>query len=92
MDLHHGEWRQFYSFTEEPQLNVDYIAPMFYCEKHPDSPFIHQEMFSLKTEKGRITLDGHLYKEFENGNVTARELSEEELPAAYQKFGLCYEL
>lgn len=92
MDLHHGEWRQFYSFTEEPQLNVDYIAPMFYCEKHPDSPFIHQEMFSLKTEKGRITLDGHLYKEFENGNVTARELSEEELPAAYQKFGLYYEL
>lgn len=91
MDLHHGEWRQFYSFTEEPQLNVDYIAPMFYCEKHPDSPFIHQEMFSLKTAKGRITLDGHLYKEFEDGSVMARELSDEELPEIYEKFGLRYE-
>ena len=91
MDLHHGEWRQFYSFTEEPQLNVDYIAPMFYCEKHPDSPFIHQEMFSLKTPQGRITLDGRVYKEFENGSVFARELSEEELPEVYEKFGLKYE-
>ena len=91
MDLYHGQWRQFYSFTEEPQLPVDYIAPMFYCEKHPDSPFIHQEMFSLKTAHGRITLDGHLYKEFEDGSVMARELSDEELPDAYGKFGLKYE-
>lgn len=90
MDLHHGEWRPFYSFTEEPQLNVDYIAPMFYCEKHPDSPFIHQEMFSLKTPHGRITLDGHLYKEFFDGSVSSKELSDSELPEAYRKFGLQY--
>lgn len=90
MDLHHGEWRQFYSFTEEPQLNVDYIAPMFYCEKHPDSPFIHQEMFSLKTPHGRITLDGHLYKEFFDDSVSSKELSDDELPEVYRKFGLQY--
>lgn len=88
MDLHHGTWRRFYSFTEEPQLNVDYIAPTFYCEKHPDSPFNKQEMFSLKTPGGRITLDGHLFKEFSGGQVTARELTEAELPGAYAKFGL----
>lgn len=90
MDLHHGQWRQFYSFTEEPQLNVDYIAPMFYCEKHPDSPFIHQEMFSLKTSKGRFTLDGHTYKEFADGSVSVKELSDGEMPAIYEKFGLKY--
>lgn len=90
MDLHHGQWRQFYSFTEEPQLNVDYIAPMFYCEKHPDSPFIHQEMFSLKTPRGRFTLDGHTYKEFADGNVTVKELSDDEMPSIYEKFGLKY--
>ena len=90
MDLHHGQWRQFYSFTEEPQLMVDYIAPTFYCEKHPDSPFIHQEMFSMKTAHGRYTLDGHLYKEFVDGQVTAKELSDAEMPAAYRKFGLEY--
>lgn len=90
MDRHHGEWRQFYSFTEEPQLIVDFIAPTFYCEKHPDSPFFPDEMFSLKTSEGRITLDGHIYKEFRNGNVTVKELTKTEFPAAYQKFGLDY--
>lgn len=88
MDFYKGQWRQFYSFTEEPQLPQDYIALSFYCEKHPDSPFIHAEMFSLKTDTGRITLDGNVYKEFNNGEVTVKELSDEEMPAAYAKFGL----
>ncbi len=87
-DLHHGAWRQFYSFTEEPQLTVDFAAACFWCEKHPDSPFIPQEMFSLKTAEGRITLDGRLYKEFTAQGVTAVELTEDQLPQAYAKFGL----
>ena len=88
MDLHHGEWRRFYSFTEEPQLNVDFVAPTFYCEKHPDSPFFPDEMFSLKTAEGRITLDGHVFKEFRNGEVTVETFTEETLPEAYRRFGL----
>jgi N-hydroxyarylamine O-acetyltransferase len=88
MDYYKGAWRRFYSFTEEPQLMVDYIAPNFYCEKHPDSPFNKQEMFALKTAEGRITLDGNLYKEFRNGEVVAKELSEEEMASTYGKFGL----
>ena len=87
-DLYRGTWRKFYSFTEEPQLVVDYEAPNFYCEKHPDSPFNKDEMFSLKTLTGRRTLDGHVYKEFSNGDVTVKELTDEELPAAYEAFGL----
>ena len=88
MDYYKGQWRQFYSFTEEPQLPQDYVALSCYCEKHPDSPFIHAEMFSLKTATGRITLDGNGYKEFKDGEVTVKELSEDEMPAAYAKFGL----
>lgn len=88
MDRYLGQWRRFYSFTEEPQLDRDFIALSFYCEKHPDSPFIHQEMFSLKTAQGRITLDGHEFREFVNGQVSARQLSEAEMPGAYEKFGL----
>lgn len=88
MDLHKGEWRQFYSFTEEPQLPQDYDALCLYCEKSPKSPFIHSEMFSLKTPTGRITLDGNVYKEFVDGEVRVKELSEAEMPAAYAKFGL----
>lgn len=87
-DLYKGGWRDFYSFTEEPQLTKDFVALSFYCEKHPDSPFIHQEMFSLKTASGRITLDGHTFKEFADGNVTVKECSDAELPEAYARFGL----
>lgn len=90
MDYYKGAWRKFYSFTEEPQLMVDYIAPNFYCEKHPDSPFNKQEMFALKTPEGRITLDGNLYKEIVGENVAAKELSEDEMPWAYSRFGLKY--
>ena len=89
-DFHKDTWRRFYSFTEEPQLPVDYIAPNFYCELHPDSPFNKDEMFSLKTVQGRITLDGHTFKEFRDGTVTVTEVTPEELPEVYGRFGLVF--
>ncbi len=89
-DLHKGVWRKFYSFTEEVQLQVDFIAPNFYCEKHPDSPFNTVEMFALKTAEGRKTLDGHVYKEFRNADVFVKELTDAEMPGAYKVFGLQY--
>ena len=89
-DLYKGSWRKFYSFTEEPQLEVDYIAPNFYCEQHPESPFNKKEMFAVKTLEGRKTLDGNLYKEFRSGAVTAKELTEAEMPEAYAVFGRKY--
>ena len=88
LDYHKGAWRDFYAFTEEPQLMVDYIAPNFYCEKHPDSPFNKDEMFAVKTLTGRKTLDGHVYKEFKNGEIFVKELTDAELPDAYAEFGL----
>lgn len=87
-DQHHGQWRKFYSFTEEPQLPVDFAAACFWCEKHPTSPFLSQEMFSLKTPEGRITLDGSIYKEFTSQGILVKELSSEDMPAAYARFGL----
>ena len=89
-DLYKGSWRKFYSFTEEPQLEVDYIAPNFYCEQHPESPFNKKEMFAVKTLEGRKTLDGNLYKEFCNGSVIAKELTDAQMPEAYAVFGLKY--
>ena len=92
MDKNKGEWKPFYSFTEEPQLPQDFVALSCYCERHPDSPFIVTEMFSLKTETGLIALDDHVYKELVNGKVTVRTLTDEEMPEAYAKFGLKYEI
>lgn len=89
-DRYQGEWRRFYSFTEEPQLPQDFEALCLYCEKSPKSPFFPDEIFSMKTPEGRYTLDGHLYKEIVNGQVSAIELDESELPWAYARFGLEY--
>ena len=69
---------------------MDYIAPNFYCEQHPESPFNKKEMFAVKTLEGRKTLDGNLYKEFCNGTVTAKELTDAQMPEAYAVFGLKY--
>ena len=87
-DFHKGVWADFYSFTEEPQLVEDYVALNFYCEKHPDSPFNKDEMFALKTADGRITLDGHVYKEIHGDQVMVKELSDDEMLWAYAQFGL----
>lgn len=90
-DFHKGEWRKFYSFTEEEQLNVDFIAASFWCEHSPDSPFIGTEMFSIKTDTGRITLDGNVFHIFDGDTVVEKIMTEEEIKKAYSDyFGLPY--
>lgn len=79
-DWHHGAWRRFYGFTEEPQLNIDYIMPSFWCEKHPDSPFTSAYMLSIKTPDGRKTLDGNGFRVFAGEDVTETTLSDAEIP------------
>lgn len=68
-ELYKGEWRDVFGFTAEPQLDIDYVMPSFYCEKHPDSIFNKGFMISLKTETGRITMDNFTYKEFEGNTI-----------------------
>ncbi|MBQ4354350.1 MAG: arylamine N-acetyltransferase [Clostridia bacterium] len=90
-DLHKGEWRRFYAFTEEEQLNIDYIMPSFWCEHAAQSPFTSAEMFSIKTETGRMTLDGNVFRIFDGETVTERSLDESEMPDIYRDvFGLPY--
>ena len=90
-DFHKGAWRAFYGFTEEPQLNIDYVMPSFWCEHAPESPFTSAEMFSVKTPTGRITLDSNIFHIFDGDTVTEKYLSEEEVKEAYTKyFGLPY--
>lgn len=69
-EKHGEEWRRFYSFTLEPQIDVDFITPSFYCEKHPDSIFNKDVMVAIKTENGRKTLNGREYKVFSGEDIT----------------------
>ena len=43
-----GVWDRFFTFTDEPQLDIDFVMPSFYCEKHPDSPFIKADMLAIQ--------------------------------------------
>ena len=38
-ELHNGSWRNLYSFTEEPQLNIDFVMPSF-SVNIPMSPYL----------------------------------------------------
>ena len=88
-DWHNEQWRPFYGFTEEVQLNLDYVMPSFWCEKHPDSPFTKANMLSIKTDTGRCTLDGNVYRRFDGADVTEKTLTDEEIPAVLAEvFGL----
>lgn len=90
MEKYGDTWRDFFSFTEEKQLDKDYIATSYYCENHPESIFIKEWMLSIKTEKGRRTLDGNVYKEFEGNEIqTVREIDDNDIPAVMKDvFGI----
>ena len=71
------------------QLNLDYVMPSFWCEKHPDSPFTKANMLSIKTDTGRCTLDGNVYRRFDGADVTEKTLTDEEIPTVLAEvFGL----
>ena len=76
-DRHRGAWRRFYSFTEEEQLNIDYVMPSFWCEHAPESPFTRAPILSIKTESGRITVDGDVFRIFRGEDVEERTIPDD---------------
>ena len=63
------EWKPYYAFTEEEQLDIDFIQPSFYCEHHPASPFNKTPMVAIKTANGRRAINDRDYKIFQNGEL-----------------------
>lgn len=81
-----NEWERVYSFTEEEQLEVDFIQPDFYCQYHPGSIFKSQRMVALRTESGKNTIDGNKLKIITNGNVKERTFDESELNTILKEY------
>lgn len=65
-------WKQLLAFTEDPQIDKDYIMPMFWCEKSPESPFVQGKTLSLFREDCNLTLRGNLMKFYVNGRIKYR--------------------
>lgn len=68
-DYYKGEWGEFFAFTEEVQLDKDYIMPSFYCEKHPDSKFNQMNIIAIKTLDGRKTISDMTFRIFSGDDV-----------------------
>lgn len=63
-DMYHGAWQEYICFSDDKAIDVDFVQPSFFCEAHPESVFNKEPMIAIKTEEGRKTIDGRVYKEF----------------------------
>lgn len=81
------DWKQIYSFSLEPQLDIDYVLPSFYCETHLNSPFINSMKVAIYTEEEHIRLfDGELIF-YKDGEVRRLEkICDKELEDVLKKY------
>ena len=90
-ELRHEQWQKYFSFTEEMQIDSDFHAISFFCEYNPESKFNKSYIVALKTEKGRKSVDGNVFKEFVGRDLVRIEenMSEERINEILVKeFGL----
>lgn len=68
----HKPWKRLFGFTEEPQIDKDFIPASFWCDAHPDSPFIKNKKLSIFREDCNITIRGNWMKFYLSGRVKYR--------------------
>ncbi|MBQ8589315.1 MAG: arylamine N-acetyltransferase [Firmicutes bacterium] len=82
-------WHRLYGFTEEPQLDMDYVMPCVFCDLHPDSPINKFEKVSIFTEDSNIRIWNGEYQTFSHGLKEIRPIdSEERLTLLKRDFGI----
>lgn len=65
-------WKRLFGFTEEPQIDKDFITASFWCDAHPDSPFTKTKKLSIFREDCNITIRGNYLKFYLGGRVKYR--------------------
>lgn len=85
----HGAWSAYFCFTEEPQLEIDFSMPSYFCEYAPESIFNKDVMVAMLHDVGRSTLDGNVLKVFSPEGVAVSELSPEQVDVVLRdRFGI----
>ncbi|MBU2702721.1 N-hydroxyarylamine O-acetyltransferase [Sporomusaceae bacterium BoRhaA] len=67
------DWKKIYGFTEEPQLDLDYVMPSFFCEKHPDSEHNKFRKISIFTANSQIGLVDNELKVYKNAKIDQKK-------------------
>ena len=65
-------WKRLFGFTEEPQIDKDFITASFWCDAHPDSPFTKSKKLSIFREDCNITIRSNYLKFYLGGRVKYR--------------------
>ncbi len=87
----HGAWSAYFSFTEEPQMEIDFSMPSFYCEYAPESPFNKEPIAAILAADGRKTLDGDTLKVFSPDGVAVTQVQGPAFDAALKEhFGIAF--
>lgn len=66
-------WKKTYGFTGEPQLDLDYVMPSFFCERHPLSPFISFNKVSIFTDTANINIVDDVLIFYSDGKIQSQE-------------------
>lgn len=66
------DWKPLLGFTEEPQIDDDFIMLSFYCEKHSDSTFNKFMKISIFTDDSNKTLIGDVFSVYSGAKVVER--------------------
>jgi N-hydroxyarylamine O-acetyltransferase len=66
----HGEWLNQYSFSLDPQLPIDYVAPNYYTSTWPTSSFVQRRVSALPKRSGRLAMTNATLKIIENDATT----------------------
>lgn len=84
------QWKRLYGFTEEPQLDIDFVMPCIFCDIHPLSPLNKFEKISLYMADRNIRVWGNHYQEFKDGKKEIdNEISDiEKRSILREKFGI----
>lgn len=84
-------WKTLLGFTEEIQLDTDFVMPSFYCEKHPDSTFNKFMKVSIFNAESNLTIVGNTFKIYRGAKVMERkeiQTNEEAITILKNKFGI----
>ena len=85
------DWKQLYAFTEEVQIDDDFVMPSFYCEKHPDSPFNKIMKIAIYTDDSNLNIVDNEYKVYRFGKCVEESVIADENEARKmlkEKFGI----
>ena len=66
------DWKRIYGFTEEPQLDIDYVMPCVFCDVHPLSPINKFYKISIFTPDANIRIWDDEFTVFKQGAETER--------------------